>query len=279
MAKTRSPNFPVIDLGDAIADVADILKKEKRGSFPKEAAAAHLGYSSVNGRSLGKIAALRAYGLLEGRGDGLAVSDDAVAILEAPSESEDRREALRRAFEGPPMFQRIQSEYPEKPSYETLKWWLNKAGFNPDGAEKAAAIYLDSFDLVTENLGAYKPAVFEPEAVASAPVMDDTMRQAFSSFLHGPRHTGGGRASNEDAKPKEIAMGVHERVLQSGMLSKEASYRVIVSGKVGVAEINRLLAKLEMDKDILAEPDPTPPIPPGDDIDYEELHRRGESID
>ena len=74
-------------------------------------------------------------------------------------------------------------------------------------------------------------------------------------------------------------MGVHERVLQSGMLSKEASYRVIVSGKVGVAEINRLLAKLEMDKDILAEPDPTPPIPPGDDIDYEELHRRGESID
>ncbi len=49
-----------------------------------------------------------------------------------------------------------------------------------------------------------------------------------------------------------------ERVLQSGMLSKHASYRVIVSGPVGEAEIERLLKKLEMDKEILADGDPAP---------------------
>ena len=42
------------------------------------------------------------------------------------------------------------------------------------------------------------------------------------------------------------------------MLSKAASYRVIVSGAVGVAEIDRLLKKIEMEKEILADPDPEP---------------------
>ena len=55
----------------------------------------------------------------------------------------------------------------------------------------------------------------------------------------------------------ELGMGVHERVLQSGMLSKIAYYRVVVSGPVGVAEIERLVKKLEMDKEILAD------LPPG----------------
>lgn len=254
MVKTRNPNFPVIDLGDAIDAIADLLKKEKRGQFPKEAAAAHMGYSSVNGRSLGMIAALRAYGLLEGRGDGLAVSDDAIAILEAPSESEDRKDALRRAFESPPMFQRIQAEYSDKPSYETLKWWLNKAGFNPDGAEKAASIYLASYDLVTENLGAYKREAEQPVPVAS----DDPMRNVFADLFGGNRGRTQ-RSAPTDDRIEEIAVGVHERVLQSGMLSKQASYKVIVTGKVGITEIERLLAKLEMDKDILAEPEPDAP--------------------
>ena len=42
------------------------------------------------------------------------------------------------------------------------------------------------------------------------------------------------------------------------MLSKSASYRVVVSGQVGVANIERLMKKLEMDKEILADPDPEP---------------------
>ncbi len=51
-------------------------------------------------------------------------------------------------------------------------------------------------------------------------------------------------------------MGTHERVLQSGMLSRTASYRVVVSGPIGEAEIDRLLKKLEMDREILADPEP-----------------------
>ena len=46
-----------------------------------------------------------------------------------------------------------------------------------------------------------------------------------------------------------------ERLLASGPLSKETSYRLIVSGPIGVREIEMLIRKLEIDKELLAEAD------------------------
>ncbi|MEA2907119.1 MAG: hypothetical protein QOI12_4506 [Alphaproteobacteria bacterium] len=44
-----------------------------------------------------------------------------------------------------------------------------------------------------------------------------------------------------------------ERELTTGLLSKEASFRLVVTGIVGVKEIERLIKKLELDKEILAD--------------------------
>lgn len=270
MAKVRSPNFPVVDLGAAIEAVGKIYARESRGKFPQLSAAAHLGYTSMNGRSLGILAALRAYGLLLGRGNDLIVTPDAIALIEAPADSPDRSAALTRAFSGPVMFNRIQEQYPEPPSEQTLRWWLIRQGFTADGAEKAAQIFLDSRKLVTLSPGGYvaaDPAKASEEAPnAFAPTLDDMINQVMLP-------PGGGRPKSDPVQQSQgqqgLAMGVHERVLQSGMLSKTASYRVIVSGSVGVPEIERLLKKLEMDKEILADPDPVPPPPVGDGIDYQ----------
>jgi hypothetical protein len=46
-----------------------------------------------------------------------------------------------------------------------------------------------------------------------------------------------------------------ERELTTGLLSKDASFRLIVSGQVGVREIERVIKKLELDKEILADQD------------------------
>ena len=43
-----------------------------------------------------------------------------------------------------------------------------------------------------------------------------------------------------------------------GMLAKEASFRLIVTGNIGVKEIERLIQKLEIDKEILADLDDGP---------------------
>lgn len=44
-----------------------------------------------------------------------------------------------------------------------------------------------------------------------------------------------------------------ERELTTGLLSKDASFRLIVGGNVGVKEIERLIKKLEFDKEILGD--------------------------
>ena len=44
-----------------------------------------------------------------------------------------------------------------------------------------------------------------------------------------------------------------ERELTTGLLSKDASFRLIVSGNIGVREIERLIRKLQIDKEILAD--------------------------
>lgn len=49
------------------------------------------------------------------------------------------------------------------------------------------------------------------------------------------------------------------REFASGFLSKDASFRLFVSGTIGVKEIECLIRKLQIDKDILAEADPTTP--------------------
>jgi hypothetical protein len=251
VAKVRSPNFPVVDLQSAIEAVGKIYARESRGKFPQLSAAAHLGYTSMNGRSLGMLAALRAYGLLIGRGNDLVVTPDAIALIEAPADSPDRAAALSRAFAGPPMFNRIQEQYPEPPSEQTLRWWLIQQGFTADGAEKAAQIFLDSRKLVTLIPMEYKA---EPVAAPSTP-FGRTLEDEMMSLMPFPKPQGGDQPARQERATEGLVMGVQERVLQSGMLSKSASYRLIVSGPIGESEFKKLIAKLEMDRDILIEPE------------------------
>ena len=48
-----------------------------------------------------------------------------------------------------------------------------------------------------------------------------------------------------------------EREFTTGLLSKDTSFRLIVKGTVGVKEIDRLIRKLQLDKEIMAEAEET----------------------
>jgi hypothetical protein len=49
-----------------------------------------------------------------------------------------------------------------------------------------------------------------------------------------------------------------ERELTTGLLAKDTSFRLIVTGNIGVKEIEPLIKKLELDKEILADEDGAP---------------------
>jgi hypothetical protein len=155
MSRTRSPNYPALTLPEAIEMVEPVYRKEKRNKMPKEVLAQHLGYTGINGRSLGIIGALRAYGLIEGTGDEGRVGEDAIILLNAPDDSLDRRDALQRCALRPSLFRQLNAQYETPPSEGTLRYALIKLGFTPEAAGKAAQTYLATISFVGGLQSAY----------------------------------------------------------------------------------------------------------------------------
>ncbi|MET4788263.1 hypothetical protein ABIF64_000441 [Bradyrhizobium japonicum] len=237
MGKVRSPNYPTLSLGPALDAIRPAYTKDHRNKMSRAVLAAHMGYTSLNGRALGKIGAVRAYGLIEGSGDELKISDDAVTALMAPANSNERVVALGRLASKPALFQELRKDFPDTlPSIENLKFALIKRQFTPDAAEKAAKSYLATMNLVAGWPDAYNP----PDEESS-------------------EGDGGIEEEEEDDPPpppkQKVKIMAGERELTTGLLAKDASFRLIVSGNIGVKEIERLIKKLEIDKEILAEQD------------------------
>lgn len=155
MAKTRSPNYPVVSLGEAIEAVRPVFKAENRNKMSRKVLAENMGYSSLNGRALGKIGAVRAYGLTEGSGDELRLSEDAIVLLTAPAGSAERGAALRRCALRPALFQELSQIFESLPSEGNLRFELIKRRFTEEAAAKATNHYLDSMRLATGDGGSY----------------------------------------------------------------------------------------------------------------------------
>ena len=155
MAKVRSPNYPQLDLGRHWWPSARLLTKIIENKMSQGALAKHLGHESLSGPAYTKIAALRGFGLVEGTGDELRVSDDAVTVLMAPAGSE-RNEALKRLALKPSLFQEIQKAFATLPSPENLEFWLIKRNYTPVAAKIAAKSYLASMCLAAGETEEYE---------------------------------------------------------------------------------------------------------------------------
>lgn len=156
MAQKRH-RYPAYGLRQAIEGIAKIFNEEHRSSMPPRVAASHLGYTSLNGASLKSIAALKKYGLLEGRGDDLAVTQDAITILvdkEVQDQSE-RAAALSRALVRDSLFKELFEKFGESGSAINIIAYLTKKGFMQSAARKATDSFLDSLAFVREEIGDY----------------------------------------------------------------------------------------------------------------------------
>ena len=176
MAKVRSPNYPALDLGAALEAVRPAWKAEHRNKMARSVLAKHLGYSSLNGRALGKIGAVRAYGLIDGSGDDLRISDDAITALASPDKVNIQyREAMERLALKPSLFTDIKKQFPGTlPSDGNLSYWLVQNGFTQDAAGKAAKAFLATMRLVYDESPPYKLdesyELAEPEMMPEQPV-------------------------------------------------------------------------------------------------------------
>src|ERR1700724_1000514 len=104
MGRARSPSYPAIGLRDAVEKIRLVYAKDYQNKIPRDIVAKHMGYQSLNGKSLGVLAAVSKYGLLEGRGDENRVSDLALQIIAHEPGSPERSQAIVEAAGRPELF-------------------------------------------------------------------------------------------------------------------------------------------------------------------------------
>lgn len=162
--KARSPQYPVIGLREAVAKAKAVYDKDYQNRIPKDVVAKHMGFNAIHGKSLGVIATLNRYGLLEGRGADYRITDRAVTIIAHPAGSPERIEAIRAAANAPAIFQELDKRNPDgKGSDEGMRAYLLTNKFIPDAAATAIRSYRETKRVVEAETKGYDSAKLEAD--------------------------------------------------------------------------------------------------------------------
>jgi hypothetical protein len=177
MAKARSPGYPAIGLKEAIEKVRAIYGRDYQNRISRAVAAEHMGYASLNGKSLGVLSALIKYGLLEGRGDDTRVSDLAVRIIAHEPGEPERASAICAAAARPELFGELDSRFKDgKASDQAIRSYLMTQKFIPAAADAAIRSYRETKLLAANESAGYAPIV-EEELVEEAAVEQQAVIQ------------------------------------------------------------------------------------------------------
>lgn len=126
--RNRSPNYPYIPLDAALDKAHAIYRAEKANPAPTPALFKAMGYSGQSGPSLGSIAALKHYGLLEEQESStirvLRLTPTALRIIIDQETSPERVAAIKQAALSPRLFAELWQKYGKDSSNETLRVYL-----------------------------------------------------------------------------------------------------------------------------------------------------------
>lgn len=152
--------YPSLSLGEAITKIRQLYEEVHQRKMSREEIAKNLGYTTLNGASIGLISNLTRYGFLEGRLDGVRVSDDAVILSVEEPDSPDRQAALRRAALTPDLFKELAKDFGEGsvPGENTVRIRLERNGYPRKQAAAASRAFCETMALVAAEGGAYNPA-------------------------------------------------------------------------------------------------------------------------
>jgi hypothetical protein len=187
MPRERSPNYPGFPLEDAVRNTQQLYKVASRSAVAPVPAVKAWGYTTVNGQSRVRLAALRAYGLIEVEKSGnVKLSRRGLILSMRSPESPEYTAEIKGAALTPTIFQDL---------YETMSGVADEAlihhlvadrKFSPDGAKRVVEIYrancefanLDAVgytdDIEEEfdvpNASQPAPSAAQPTAPAATPV-------------------------------------------------------------------------------------------------------------
>jgi len=254
--KDRSPSFPFIPLQTAVERLTAFEKYFGRHAAPAEKAGLAWEMKAKSSQGDQTLAALRSFGLIAYEGMGVnrrvVLTDDGRTYLRAQQEAV-KKQILKACALRPRLTRKFWASWgadrpPEAVAMDELTL---KNGFSDAGAENFLRVY----DATISYAGLSNSDILPTETEEEEEVEADGGEELPEQMMPKPKVPA--------SKGKGILME-GERELTTGLLSKDASFRLIVSGSIGVKEIERLIKKLELDKEILAdteadEPDGTRP--------------------
>jgi hypothetical protein len=245
--RDRSPNFPCVPLKTAVERLVTFEKYFGRHPAPISKVGLAWGLKENSDQASQVLSALRYYGLIEYQGNSPArqaiISESGRTYLRAQQDS-IKQEVLRRAALRPRMIRKFwdlwgADRLPDPICRDDL---VLHNGFS----ERGAPIFLKIYDDTIAFAGLAQPDKVPPD---SAEVIDD----GNDSTAEEDELPGQPSEKKPPPPAKKVTVMEGERELTTGLLSKDASFRLIVSGPIGVREIERLIKKLEFDKEILAD--------------------------
>ena len=140
--RVRSPNFPAIDLQEALKRAKEFHNHEDRHPANIEVASRHWGYKNYNSGGSVVIAALISFGLMESEGVGssrrIKLSPLGLRIVLDPRPiSEERTQGLQKAALTPKIHQELWELWGKSlPSQENMQYHLLTRGFNRGTVDK-----------------------------------------------------------------------------------------------------------------------------------------------
>lgn len=244
--RDRSPSFPFIPLETAVERLVAFEEYHKRSPALPTRVGPAWGMKANSSQAQQTLAALKAFGFLEARpgadGRSIAVSDDGRTYLRAQQDA-IKQDVLRQAALKPKQIGLYWKDWgADRPSDPAcLDTLVLKGGFSQDGAEKFLRVY-DATIAFTDKIAPKQ----EGQTGDENGLEDEADASPTQGRVTPPR--------DRIPPPKgKVPLMEGERELTTGLLSRDASFRLIVTGKVGEKEIERLIRKLELDKEILAE--------------------------
>lgn len=229
---SRSPNSPAFSLASTLSYADEAYGKLGTSSVDSDTFFKAMGYGGRSGASMSALASLRHFGLAEGRGESVQLSELYLKIA-VPLDDSERQQALYEASRMPSIYKELFNEYDPLPPHDILKSIaIRRYGFSENAAKKFVSIISDTEEMVQS----YKPV--EPDIEKAEVELAEVPSVPFV---------------------KDAAIFANENVASDSTdvlrfkLSSETKAEVLFFGPVSKKAIDRLIKHLEFTAEIYEE--------------------------
>jgi len=243
--RDRSPAFPIISLRTAIDRLTAFEKAFGRHQTPVTKVGLAWDMKETGSQAGQTLAALKYFGLVQYDGKGNTrkafITEEGRNYLRM-QQDEGKQKLLKQFALNPKEIAKFWSIWGKDRPHDAV--CLDSLVIDNEYNKKAAPLFLKVYDDTVAFAGLHPSDKIDPtkqsddeEASDVSPDAGDEIKQPVVPIKRG------------------IKLLEGEREITTGLLSKEAGFRLIVSGHIGKKEIDRLIKKLEFDRDILSEAD------------------------